>query len=84
MKGLLPSSTNGEKKGAKVHLRLLCLLILGAFSHPVHEKVRVRGVLWEVFSHLRDVALSQYHVLVATVSPCYEVRLVDRRSAGFW
>lgn len=84
MNGLLPSSTNGEEKGAKVHLRLLRLLILGVFSHPVHEKVRARGVLWEVFSHLRDVVLSQYHVLVATVSPCYEVCLVDRRSAGFW
>ena len=84
MNGLQANSTNGEEKGAKAHLRLLCLLILGVFSHLVHEKVTERGVLQEVFSHHCDIVLSRCHVLVATVRPCYEVCLGDRKFAGFW
>lgn len=84
MNGPQASSTNGEEKGAKTHLRLLCLLILAVFSHPVHEKVTERGVLQEVFSHHGDIVLRRCHVLVATVSPCYEVCLGDRKSAGLW
>lgn len=80
--GLQASSTNGEEKGAKAHLRLLRLLILPVFSHQVHEKLQ-RGVVQEVFSHHGDV-LSQCHVLVATLSPCCEVCLGDRMSVGFW
>jgi len=51
-------------KGAKAHLRLLCLLIISVLSYPVHVKVTKRGVLREVFSHPPDVVLSQCHVLV--------------------
>lgn len=81
MNALQTSSANGDKKEATTHARLL---YLNVFSHPVHEKVRERGVLHEVFLHNCDIVLSWCRVLVATVSPCYEVCLGDRKSRGFW
>lgn len=77
MNGLQVSSANREEEAARAHQRLLCLLTLNVL-------VTERSILWEELSHHCDIVQRQWQVLVATVSPCYEVCLADRKSAGFW